>query len=247
MTTTKDLTINDNPDKCQFCPTTIRRFRSSFFTKFFKSLYIISTISKCLMRFLIWIISNTVYSIRQINIDNIPAQGPALLVSNHVSYVDGLIICGACRRSVRFVVYAPIYNTPILNFIFRIGKAIPIAEQRMNGTAYRNAFQQIKDALNAGELVCIFPEGHLTPDGEMHEFRRGVEKILKDTPVPVIPTALRGLWGSFFSKKNNRAMRRLPRGFRSKIDYVVGKPLDPGSVTAERLEKKVKALRGNRL
>ncbi len=88
--------------------------------------------------------------------------------------------------------------------------------------------------------------GLLTPDGDIHEFKRGIERIIKDSPVPVIPTALRGLWGSFFSRKDNKAMRRLPRGFRSKIEFVVGEPMDPDSVTAEKLEETVKKLRSNK-
>ena len=210
------------------------------------SIYIFSIIPEFVMRFLVWIIGHTFYNVNHINIDNIPGEGPAVLVANHVSYVDGLIIGGACRRPIRFVVHEPIYNLPILNFIFRTGRAIPIAGKNSGISTYRTAFEKIKKALAEGELVCIFPEGCLTPDGKIHEFKRGVEKILKDTPVPVIPTALRGLWGSFFSRKDNGAMRRLPRGFRSKIEFVVGEPIEPEPVTAEKLESMVKGLRGNR-
>ncbi len=209
------------------------------------SLYIFSIIPEFVLRFLIWVISHTIYSVKHSDLKNIPDEGPALLVSNHVSYVDGLIIGGACRRPIRFVVFDPIYRTPLLNFIFRFGKAIPIAGKKQNSTVYRDAFEKINMALDEGELVCIFPEGHITPDGKIHEFKRGIEKIIKDRPVPVIPTALRGLWGSFFSRKDNRAMRRLTRGFRSKIEYMAGNPIDPGLVTAEKLREAVENLRGN--
>jgi 1-acyl-sn-glycerol-3-phosphate acyltransferase len=209
------------------------------------SIYIFSVIPEFVLRFLVWVISNTIYRVKYSNLENIPDKGPAVLVSNHVSYVDGLIIGGACRRPVRFVVFEPIYRAPFLNLIFRLGKAIPITGQKQNPRAYRAAFETIKKALEDGELVCIFPEGRLTPDGEVHEFKRGIEKILKDNHVPVIPTALKGLWGSFFSRKDNRAMRRIHRGFRSKVEYTVGEPVDTGSVTAEKLEETVRNLRGN--
>ena len=209
------------------------------------SLYIFSVIPEFVMRFLVWIIGHSFYRVRHVNIDNIPAEGPAVLVANHVSYVDGLIIGGACRRPIRFVVHEPIYRTPFLNFIFRTGKAIPIEGKKHNPIAYKTAFTKIRNALKEGELVCIFPEGSLTSDGKIHEFKRGIEKILRDSPVPVVPAALRGLWGSFFSRKDNRAMRRLPRGFRSKIEFLVGKPMNPESATAEILREAVEGLRGN--
>ena len=209
------------------------------------SIYIFSVIPEFVMRFLIWVISHTIYSVKHSNLDSIPDEGPAVLVSNHVSYVDGLIIGGACRRPIRFVVFEPIYRIPLLNLIFRFGKAIPIAGQKQNSIAYRQAFETIKKALDEGELVCIFPEGQLTPDGEIHEFKRGIEKIIKDSPVQVIPTALKGLWDSFFSRKDNKAMRRFPRGFRSKIEFVVGEPVNPHEVATKKLEEAVKNLRGN--
>ena len=209
------------------------------------SIYIFSVIPEFVLRFLVRIISRTIYSIKHTNLKNIPDKGPAVIVSNHVSYVDGLIIGGACRRPIRFVVFEPIFRAPLLNTFFRFCKAIPITGQKQNSVAYRKAFESIEKTLDEGELVCIFPEGHLTPDGDIHEFKRGIEKIIKDRPVPVIPVALKGLWGSFFSRKDNKAMRRLPRGLRSKIGLTVGDPVNPQEVTAEKLEETVKNLRGN--
>lgn len=209
------------------------------------SIYIFSVIPEFVMRFLIWVISHTLYSVKHINIDNIPSEGPAVLVCNHVSFIDGLIIGGACRRPIRFVVYERIYRFPILNLIFRTGKAIPITGKKRNSSAYKDAFENIAKALDEGELVCIFPEGRITSDGEIHEFRRGIEKVIRDKAVPVIPTALRGLWGSFFSRKDNKAMKRFPRWRRSKIEFLVGEPMKPESVTAEKLEEIVKSLRGD--
>lgn len=210
------------------------------------SIYIFSVIPEFLLRFLIWVIGHTLYSVKHINIENIPDEGPAVIVSNHVSYIDWLIIAGACKRPVRFVIFELIYRLPVLNQIFRAGKTIPINGKHRGSSAYKEAFEKIKMALDDGELVCVFPEGHLTPDGEINEFKRGIEKILKENPVPVIPTALCGLWGSFFSRKDNRAMRRFPRGIRSKIEFAVGRPLSPEFVTAEILKKKVQELRGSK-
>ncbi len=209
------------------------------------TMYIFSVIPEFAMRFVIWVIGHTLYRVKHTDLDNIPEEGPAVIVANHVSYIDGVIMGGACRRPIRFVIHGPIYRAPFLNFIFRTGRAIPIESKKNSPSAYKAAFGQIKDALAEGEVVCIFPEGNLTPDGEVHEFKRGIEKILKDNPVPVIPAALRGLWGSFFSRKDNRAMKRMPRGFRSKVEFIVGKPMDPVSATAEKLEVSVKNLRGN--
>ncbi len=209
------------------------------------SIYIFSVIPNFVIRFLVWGIGHALYRVKHIDVENIPNEGAAVLVANHVSYVDGVIMGGACRRPIRFVVHEAIYRAPILSFIFRSGRAIPIGGKKDSPSAYRNAFEKIKKALSDGELVCIFPEGRLTPDGEIHRFKRGIEKILKDNPVPVIPTALRGLWGSFFSRKDNNALRRLPRGFRSKIEFIVGRPMTPELVTAEGLEETVRHLRGN--
>lgn len=208
------------------------------------AIYICSLVPEFTMRFLVWLMTHTLYRVNHKDLDLIPDEGPAVLVCNHVSYVDALIIAGACKRPVRFVMYEPIYRFFLLNFIFRTAKAIPISSGKKNPAGLKKAFEGISNALNRGEIVCIFPEGHLTKDGHVDAFRPGIEKIIKQNPVPVVPMALKGLWGSFFSHKNGQAMTHLPRRFWSKIELVAGAPVIPSLVSARTLYHHVKALRG---
>ncbi|MEM6991967.1 MAG: 1-acyl-sn-glycerol-3-phosphate acyltransferase, partial [Myxococcota bacterium] len=173
-----------------------------------------------------------------------PNRGPALLVCNHVSFVDAFVVAAAFRRPVRFIMDHRIYNNRLIHWIFRIGGVIPIAPRRDDPALLESAFDKTAAALRRGELVCIFPEGKITYDGELNEFRAGVERIVAETPVPVIPLALRGLWGSFFSRRGGRAMARFPRRFWSKIELRAGRPVSPDQATAARLQHEVAALRG---
>lgn len=207
--------------------------------------FIYSLIPEFFMRFLIWVITHTMYRVKHTNLHKIPDTGPALLVCNHVSYMDALIIAGACRRPVRFVMFKPIYDMPVLNFIFRTGKAIPIHSKKADPATYENAFVRISQELRDGEVVCIFPEGKLTTTGDIDEFKNGVDKILAADPVPVVPMALRGLWGSFFSHKDSTAMTRLPRRFWSKVELVAGDAVAPDQAKPLVLQDKVQALRGD--
>lgn len=209
------------------------------------ALYIYTVVPEFFMRFLIWILTHTIYRMKHKDLGHIPDEGPAVLVCNHVSYVDGLLIAGSVRRPVRFVMFEPIYRMPVLHFIFKTGKAIPIVSERRNSTVYHQAFKAIDAALSEGELVCIFPEGKLTSDGEIDRFRPGIEKIIQQNPVPVIPMALRGLWGSFFSRKGGAALRRPFRRFWSRIELVAGSPVAKEAVSAEDLREKVAVLRGD--
>lgn len=205
--------------------------------------YIYSVVPEFAMRFLVWMVSHTLYRVRHEGLENIPDEGPALLVCNHVSYVDGLIIGGACRRPVRFVIYALFFRLPVLNFVFRTGKAIPIRSKKEDPEAYERAFEKIDAALADGEVVCIFPEGKLTTDGEIDTFKLGVEKIVARRPVPVIPMALRGLWGSFFSRDSQR---KFFNRLWSRIEIRAGEPVHPEDVRAEDLRTRVQKLRGDR-
>jgi len=206
------------------------------------SVYIYTVVPEFVMRFLIWIFTHTFYRVRHTDLDNIPDEGAAVLVSNHVSFMDGPIIAGACRRPIRFVMFEPIYRLPVLHFIFKTGKAIPIDSQRTAPETYRKAFESIEQALNEGELICIFPEGKLTEDGEIDVFKPGIERILEKNPVPVVPLALRGLWGSFFSKKFK--MSRPSGRFWSKIEVIAGTQIAPEGLKADALRETVTELRG---
>lgn len=210
------------------------------------AVYIYSLVPEFTMRFLVWIITHTMYRFSHSDLDRIPEQGPAVLVCNHVSYMDALLVIGACRRPVRFVIYEPIYRMFLLHFVFKAARAIPIASHRNNPVGLKAAFEAISEALEAGEVVCIFPEGQLTRDGRVDGFKPGVERIVKKNPVPVVPLALKGLWGSFFSHKNGHAMTRLPQRFWSRVELVAGPPVMPDQVSANGLRETVMALRGGR-
>lgn len=206
------------------------------------AIYIYSLVPEFFMRFMVWLLIHSVYHVKTKGLNKIPDEGPAVLVCNHVSYVDALIIAGCIRRPVRFVMYYKIFNLPILNFVFRTAKAISIAGKFEDGEQLKKAFDDIDQALSDGDLVCIFPEGKLTSDGSMRTFRDGVEKILERRAVPVIPMALQGLWGSAFSRQRTNIFYRLYKGFKSSIGLVVGDLVEPQDVSANMLQDKVRIL-----
>jgi len=207
--------------------------------------WIFMLVPEFLMRFVGWLLISVLYRVRATGLEKIPDEGPALLVCNHVSFMDALIIMGSVRRPVRFVMYYKIFRVPVLSFVFRAAKAIPIAGGKENPKLMVRAFDAVDAALAEGELVCIFPEGGLTLDGEIAPFRAGVEKVLARRPVPVVPLALRGLWRSMWSRRDSRLARaRLPRRFRARIELAVGAPMDGVSSTAREMEETVRALRG---
>ena len=203
--------------------------------------YIFKIVPEFTMRFMIWLLSHSMYRVEHRNLELIPDEGAALLVCNHVSFVDALLIGGAVRRPIRFVMYYKIYHLPVLNFIFRTAGTIPIAGRNEDIQIYEKAFTRIAQYLKNGELVCIFPEGKLTSDGEMNEFRGGVTRILEETPVPVIPLALQGLWGSFFSRDPNKGFFHR---IWSRVTLVVGQPVTAQAATPSHLQGLVGELRG---
>ena len=182
------------------------------------------------------------YHVKAKGLDKIPEKGPAVLVCNHVSYVDALIIAGCIRRPVRFVMYYKIYNLPVLNFVFRTAKAISIAGRYEDESLLNKAFDDIDQALADGDLVCIFPEGKLTSNGEMRTFRDGIEKITGRRSVPVMPMVLKGLWGSAFSRHPSNIFYRLLKGFKSCVGLMVGDMVDSKQVSAKKLQLDVQAL-----
>lgn len=207
--------------------------------------YIYSLVPEFVIRFIMWVISKIMYRVKRYNLDVIPDEGPVVVVCNHVTFVDTLFVAGSIQRRPRFVMDRAFFNIPVLNYIFRKGRVILIASKKEAPEVYEKAFDEISAALRDGELVCIFPEGMLTHDGNINEFRPGIEKIIARDPVPVIPLALRGLWGSFFSRKKGAAKSRWSRGFRSKVELIAGTPIDPHHVTAEYLHDIVSKLRGD--
>jgi 1-acyl-sn-glycerol-3-phosphate acyltransferase len=208
--------------------------------------YIFSLVPEFLMRFLAWLLIHTVHKVRVIEAGRIPKEGAAVLVCNHVSYVDAIVIMAASPRPIRFVMDHRIFAMPLLGWVFRTAKAIPIAPGKEDPWLLEKAYVDIAHALHDGELVCIFPEGRLTTTGDINEFKGGITKIVERSQVPVIPMALRGLWGHLLSRsKDNVFERAFRKGLRSRLALAVGAPVAPESVTPERLQREVLALRGD--
>ena len=211
------------------------------------AIWIFTIVPEFLMRFLSWLLVRTLYRLRLHGIEkNVPDEGAALIVCNHVSYMDALILAATIPRPVRFVMYYRIFNIPVMSWIFRTAKAIPIAGAKEDPELMRRAFEEIDAALAAGEIVGIFPEGALTKDGQIAAFKSGVEKILERRPVPVVPMALKGMWASMWSRRDTRLGRmRVPRRFRAHVEVMAGEPMDGATATADALEARVRALRGD--
>jgi 1-acyl-sn-glycerol-3-phosphate acyltransferase len=209
------------------------------------AIYIFSLLPEFLMRFLAWIVISVVYRPQPTGLHNIPAEGPAVVVCNHVSYMDPIILSGSIQRPMRFVMYYKIFQIPLLKFIFRNMKAIPIASAREDSDVMDQAFETVDAELAAGNIVCIFPEGALTRDGEIARFRPGIEKIIARRPVPVIPVALGRMWGSWFSRQRDGGLRKVPGRLFARVPVRIGKAVRPSEVTAPRLELLVRTLRGD--
>jgi len=207
------------------------------------AIYIFSLVPEFMMRFLVWILIHTIYKVEVKGIHNIPEEGAALVAANHVSFVDPLIIGGIIRRPVRFVMYFKIFQIPVLKYIFKAGRAIPIASGKENPEVLEAAYQQIHEVITAGDVLGIFPEGGITASGDINTFKKGVEKIVSEQPVTVVPMALCNLWGSLFSRRDPLHKRR-PYKFRALIELRIGQPIPPEELTAERLESEVRQLRG---
>jgi 1-acyl-sn-glycerol-3-phosphate acyltransferase len=213
------------------------------------AIWIYRLMPEFLMRFLVWLGVHAIYRFRKGGLENIPAEGPAVIALNHVSFVDALIALALSPRPPRFVMDSGIFKIPVLSFIFRQARAIPIAPKGKDPETNARAFEEIARALEAGELVAIFPEGAITRDGELAPLRPGIMKIVERTPAPVIPMALGGLWGSFFSRKhgNGRAMSRpFAGGWMRRITARAGAPM-PEGWTLEQLRERILELRGERL
>ncbi len=207
------------------------------------AIYIFSIVPEFLMRFLVWLLIHTIYKVKVTGIDNIPESGAAIVAANHVSFVDPLIIGGVIRRPVRFVMHYRIFEMPLLKFIFKTGKAIPIAGRREHPEILEQAYQRMHEVIEEGNILGIFPEGAITTSGEIQTFKPGIEKIVASQPAMVVPMALCNLWGSLFSRRDPLHKRR-PYKFRALIELRIGQPIAAGELTAERLEAAVRELRG---
>lgn len=209
------------------------------------AVYLYTLLPEFLIRFVMWLMLHTIYRIGVKGADRIPDEGPCVLVCNHVSFADAVVIGASIRRPVRFVMDHRIFQIPVLSWFFRTVGAIPIAPAHEDAAGLERAYAQIARALDAGDVVCIFPEGKLTASGDLQVFRQGVQRIIERSPVPVVPMALRGLWGSFFSRHGGAAMTRpFKRGILNRLELVIGEPVAPAQATPESLRDKVLKLRG---
>ena len=209
------------------------------------AIYIYSLLPEFMMRFLAWILINVLYRIRVRGLENIPKKGPAVVVCNHVSYMDPVLLAGSIQRPMRFVMYYRIFQIPLLRFFFEHMRAIPIAGAMEDEQLMNEAFDRVDEELEAGNVVCIFPEGAITRDGKVQRFRPGIEKIIARRPVPVVPVALGRLWGSWFSRRTSGGLRKIPGRLFARVPITVGDPVPAQQVTAARLELLVRTLRGN--
>lgn len=183
-----------------------------------------------------------VYKPTYIGFENMPKEGPAIIISNHVSYMDGPMIDVGCPRKVRYIIDEHIYNVPGVHYLMQMDRAIPIAANRKSVEA---ALDEVSNGLKNGDVICIFPEGFLTFTGGLGRFRPGIEWMIQRNPVPVIPLAISGLWGSVFSRKRlNSPLRWLPQQWlRGRVVVKCGKPIDPAKVSVNYLQEAVLRLK----
>ena len=204
------------------------------------AIYIFTVVPEFFLRFVMMILGKLIYRTRVEGLSNIPKTGAAVLVCNHVSFVDWLIISALIKRPIRFVMHYSFMKVPILKYFFRAGKVIPIAGYYEDKNVLSNSFELISQELKAGELVCIFPEGQITKDGRLNTYRKGVEKIIDADPAPVIPMTLTGLWGSFFSRKYGNAVSNpfaIFKSFRRKLLLQIAPQLDASKASTDELER----------
>ena len=201
------------------------------------------------LRFTAFILSRCIYRFKITGSDNIPMKGAAVLVCNHVSFVDAVLLMAASPRPIHFVMDRRIFKIPVLGWIFRMGKAIPIASRAEDPRAYEAAFEAAAKVLRSDNLLAIFPEGGLTRDGELKAFKGGIMKILDgaardNLTVSVVPMALTNLWGSVFSRATHATALTKPfrRGFFSRVGLNVGAPLAPDQVQPKLLHDHISAL-----
>jgi 1-acyl-sn-glycerol-3-phosphate acyltransferase len=215
--------------------------------------YIFMLVPEYLLRFVAWVASRLVYRFKVQGDEHVPTRGAALLVCNHVSFVDAVLLMAASPRPIRFLMDHRIFKVPLLGWLFKLAKAIPIAPQKEDAQAYEAAFEAAVAVLRDGELLAIFPEGGITRDGQLQPFKGGVLKILEmaageGLQPAVIPMGLSNLWGSYFSRvevRNGEAVamvRPFRRGVLSRVGLRVGEPLPASTVSLESLQSRVQVL-----
>ncbi|HEY0200225.1 MAG TPA: 1-acyl-sn-glycerol-3-phosphate acyltransferase, partial [Burkholderiaceae bacterium] len=211
--------------------------------------YIFMLVPEYLLRFVAWVMSHLVYRFRVRGEQHIPTSGAAVLACNHVSFVDAVLLMAASPRPIHFMMDYRIFRVPVLGWLFRLARAIPVAPQKEDAQTYAAAFAQAAQVLRAGDLLAIFPEGGITRDGQLQPFKGGVMKLLEQSRadglcVPVVPMALTGLWGSFFSRiePGGAMVRPLRRGIFNPVELNVGPALAEADVSPELLQARVAEL-----
>lgn len=196
-----------------------------------------------MVRCTVHLITRVLYRLRISGSHHLPDSGPAIVICNHVSFMDALVMGGASPRPLRFLMDKPIYENRWLNWLFRLVGAIPVDSERRDTGSLRRALDDVSAALSQGEIVMLFPEGRLTPDGDVQRFRRGLDIILARNPVSVVPAGLAGLWGSWTSHQGGPALTKWPRRFRARVALHFGEPMAPEAATSGHAEARVRALK----
>jgi 1-acyl-sn-glycerol-3-phosphate acyltransferase len=221
-------------------------FLALFILNTIVAIYIYTVVPEFLMRFLCFILCHMIYRVKVNGHKNIPHEGAAVLISNHVSFVDWLILAASIKRPTRFIMHYEYMKNPLLRFILKGAKVIPIAGMKEDPKIMEEAFIKMSEELKAGEIVCIFPEGRITDNGELYPFRPGIERVISKDPVPVVPLVIKGMWGSYFSRYyNGRALSKptiLVKRFWSKVEVNIGEAVPPQEVTASQLENIVRKM-----
>ena len=200
--------------------------------------YIFLLVPEYLLRFVAWLATHVIYRFRVRGEESIPVAGPAVLACNHVSFVDPVLLMAASPRPIYFMMDYRIFAMPVLGWLFRLAKAIPVAPQQEDPATYEAAFARAAQVLRDGDLLAIFPEGAITRDGELQPFKGGIMKVLEQARaeglvVPVVPMGLTNLWGSFFSRVEPAGAMTRPfrRGMFSRVGLNIG-----AAVAADRVE-----------
>ncbi|MBL9114393.1 MAG: MFS transporter [Verrucomicrobiaceae bacterium] len=200
--------------------------------------YISRIVPKDMVRFLCLLIVRSIYRVKPVDASRVPATGGVLLLPNHVSYVDALVLSAACERPVRFVIWDVLYRVWWMNGFLRIFGTVPISATRA-----KDAIRTVTEALQEGEVVCLFPEGSLTRTGELGELQKGFELILRQARTPAVPVWLDGLWGSIFSWKDGRVFTKWPKKLRYPVVVKFGPVLEPREATTDRVLTELKTMR----
>lgn len=189
-----------------------------------------AVISALLVRLACRLVAGALFRVRVMGRENVPTRGPALLVANHLTHLDGFLIGACLRPAVRFLVWRPYYDHVALNCGFRIARAIPV------WTGHRSVMEAVTEArraLAAGDVLCIFAEGSISRNGELQPFQRGFERVVAGLDTPIIPVHLGELWESIFSYAGGRFLGKWPRRWRHPAVISFGRPMRPWSKAAE--------------